>query len=173
MCYKLWEASWQDDAVVKDRQRGIYADPRKVHDVDHDGKYFRVHGCHLAEPSPQRTPVLYQAGASPRGRRFAAEHAEGVFISAPSPQAVGAYIRDTRAAAAKRGRQPEDIVFSTYLKVITGGTEPRRAASTRISSSRSATRARWPCSAAGRALISAGTIPTRSWSMWRPTRCGR
>lgn len=123
VCYKLWEASWQDDAVVKDRQRGIYADPRKVHDVRHDGKYFRVHGCHLAEPSPQRTPVLYQAGASPRGRRFAAEHAEGVFISAPSPQAVGAYIRDTRAAAAKRGRQPEDIVFSTYLKVITGGTE--------------------------------------------------
>lgn len=123
VCYKLWEASWQDDAVVKDRQRGIYADPSKVHDVRHNGKYFRVHGCHLAEPSPQRTPVLYQAGASPRGRRFAAEHAEGVFISAPSPQAVGAYIRDTRAAAAKRGRQPEDIVFSTYLKVITGGTE--------------------------------------------------
>lgn len=123
VCYKLWEASWQDDAVVKDRRRGIYADPLKVHDVDHTGKYFRVHGCHLAEPSPQRTPVLYQAGASPRGRQFAAQHAEGVFISAPNPQAVGAYIRATRGAAAKRGRKPEDLIFSTYIKAITGGTE--------------------------------------------------
>ena len=123
VCYKLWEASWEDDAVVKDRQRGIYADPAKVHDVDHDGKYFRVHGCHLAEPSPQRTPVLYQAGASPRGQQFAAQHAEGVFISAPNPQAVGTYIQAIRAATAQRGRNPQDIIFSTYIKAITGGTE--------------------------------------------------
>ena len=122
-CYKLWEASWEDDAVVKDRQRGIYADPAKVHDVHHDGKYFRVHGCHLAEPSPQRTPVLYQAGASPRGQQFAAQHAEGVFISGPNPPAVGAYIQSIRAVAAQRGRNPQDIIFSTYIKAITGGTE--------------------------------------------------
>jgi long-chain alkane monooxygenase len=70
LCYKLWEGSWQDDAVVKNRQLGIYADPRKVREIHHDGKYYRGHGCHMSEPSPQRTPVLYQAGGSPRGRAF-------------------------------------------------------------------------------------------------------
>ena len=77
ICYRLWESSWEDGAVVKDRKRGIYTDPKRVHTVDVDGKYFQVHGVHLAEPSPQRTPVLYQAGststtrASRRARRVA------------------------------------------------------------------------------------------------------
>ena len=71
VCYKLWEASWEDDAVVKDRQRGIYADPAKVRDIAHDGEHYKVDGCHLSEPSPQRTPVLFQAGASEAGRDFA------------------------------------------------------------------------------------------------------
>jgi len=79
VCYKLWEGSWEEDAVIKDRQRGIYADPAKVHAVQHEGRYFTVHGCHLSEPSPQRTPVLYQAGASPRGRVCRA--ARGVCVS--------------------------------------------------------------------------------------------
>lgn len=123
VCYKLWEASWEDGAVIKDRQRGIYADPTKVHDIHHEGKYFTVHGCHLAEPSPQRTPVLYQAGSSPRGRQFAARHAECVFVSGPTPQVVGQYIQDTRAQAQRLGRKPEDMLFFTYVKVITGDSE--------------------------------------------------
>lgn len=85
VCYQLWEASWADGAVIKDRRRGIYADPAKVRDVHHEGRYFTMHGCHLSEPSPQRTPVLYQAGASPRGRQFAARHAECVFVAGPTP----------------------------------------------------------------------------------------
>lgn len=123
VCYKLWEASWEDGAVLKDRQRGIYADPAKVHDVHHEGKHFKVDGCHLCEPSPQRTPVLYQAGASPRGRQFAARHAECVFVTGPNPQVVGRYIQDTREQARQQGRNPEDILFFMYLKVITGDTE--------------------------------------------------
>ena len=122
VCYQLWEASWAEGAVVKDRGRGIYADPAKVRDVHHVGKYFKVQGCHLAEPSPQRTPVLYQAGASPRGRQFAARHAECVFVAGP-PQVVGQYIRDTREKARQRGRNPEDLLFFAYLKVITADTE--------------------------------------------------
>jgi FMN-dependent oxidoreductase (nitrilotriacetate monooxygenase family) len=123
LCYKLWEGSWRDDAVVKDRERGIYADPAKVHDVHHDGKYFSTHGCHLSEPSPQRTPVLYQAGGSPRGREFAARHAECVFVSGLNPANVGASIRDTREQARRAGRNPEDILFFLYAKVITADTE--------------------------------------------------
>ena len=123
VCYKLWESSWEEDAVVKDRRRGIYADPQKIHNVEHDGKYFRVHGCHLTEPSPQRTPVLYQAGASPRGREFAARHAECVFVIGANPQVVGQYVQDTREKARLQGRRPEDLVFLAYVKVITGDTE--------------------------------------------------
>ena len=123
ICYRLWESSWEDGAVVKDRKRGIYADPKRVHSVDVDGKYFQVHGVHLAEPSPQRTPVLYQAGSSPRGRQFAAQHAECVFVLGPNPGVVGQYIDDTRVKASAQGRNPEDLKFLAYVKVITGGTE--------------------------------------------------
>lgn len=122
VCYKLWEASWEDDAVLNDRQQRRYADPAKVHDIHHDGKYFRSHGCHLSAPSPQRTPVLYQAGASPRGRQFAARHAECVFVSGPN-RVVEQYIRDTRTQMRRWGRNPEDVLFFMYAKVITGGTE--------------------------------------------------
>jgi FMN-dependent oxidoreductase (nitrilotriacetate monooxygenase family) len=123
VCYKLWESSWEDGAVVKDRQRGIYADPTKVRNVVHAGKYYKVDGCHLSEPSLQRTPVLYQAGASPRGQAFAARHAECVFIASPTPDIARQIIQATRKKAEQNGRNPEDILFFAYLKVITGGTE--------------------------------------------------
>ena len=67
VCYKLWEGSWEDDAVLRDRARRMFTDPAKVHPIRHEGRYFKVPGVHLGEPSPQRTPVLYQAGASARG----------------------------------------------------------------------------------------------------------
>jgi FMN-dependent oxidoreductase (nitrilotriacetate monooxygenase family) len=123
ICYRLWESSWEDGAVIKDRRRGIYADPSKVHSIDVDGKHFQVHGVHLSEPSPQRTPVLYQAGSSPRGRQFAAQHAECVFVLGPNPMVVGQYVTDTREKALALGRNPEDLKFLAYVKVITGGTE--------------------------------------------------
>ena len=123
VCYKLWESSWEDGAVLEDRRRKIYADPAKVHDIHHEGKNFKVDGCHLSEPSPQRTPVLYQAGSSPRGRQFAARHAECVFVTGPTPEVVGECIRDTRERARKAGRDPQDLLFFMLLKVITGGTE--------------------------------------------------
>lgn len=82
--YKLWEGSWEDDAVVLDAERDMYADPAKVHPIRHEGTYFTVPGVHLSEPSPQRTPVIYQAGASARGIRFAADHAEAIFVASPT-----------------------------------------------------------------------------------------
>jgi FMN-dependent oxidoreductase (nitrilotriacetate monooxygenase family) len=121
--YKLLEGSWEDDAVIKDRRTGVYADPSKVHDINHAGKYYKVPGCHLCEPSPQRTPVLYQAGASPRGQAFAAQHAECVFMLGPSPQVVGQYVRAVRTSAAADGRDPETLRTLAFVKVITGDTE--------------------------------------------------
>jgi FMN-dependent oxidoreductase (nitrilotriacetate monooxygenase family) len=73
--YKLWEGSWEDDAVVRDRVSGVFTQPQKVHRVVHEGENYRVDAVHLSEPSPQRTPLLYQAGASTKGRDFAARHA--------------------------------------------------------------------------------------------------
>ncbi len=123
ICYKLWESSWEDGAVLADRRQRIYVDPTRVHDIHHAGRNFRVNGCHLSEPSPQRTPVLYQAGSSPRGRQFAARHAECVFVTGPTPRVIAECVRDTRARARQQGRDPHDLLFFMFLKVITGATE--------------------------------------------------
>ncbi len=121
--YKLWEGSWEDDAVKRDRGRRIFADPAKIHRIRHDGQFYRVDAIHLCEPSPQRTPVLYQAGASTRGRAFAAAHAECVFINGPSPKVVAALVADLRRRAALNGRDPADLLIFTLATVITGRSE--------------------------------------------------
>ena len=101
----LWEQSWEDGAVRADRAAGIYADPARVHRVQHAGPQYRIDAIHLCEPSPQRTPVLYQAGASERGRAFAARHAECVFVNASSKANVARLVADLRARAAPRPLQ--------------------------------------------------------------------
>jgi FMN-dependent oxidoreductase (nitrilotriacetate monooxygenase family) len=123
--YKLWEGSWEDDAVLRDTQRGIYADPAKIHPIHHVGQHYEVAGPHLSEPSPQRTPLLFQAGSSTRGRQFAAKHAECVFIVVPrqSLSAASSVISDIRSQAVRRGRHPEDILFFQGLSPVVGGTE--------------------------------------------------
>ena len=121
--YKLWEGSWEDDAVLRDRTRRVFAQPEKVHGIHHDGTYFRLDGIHLCEPSPQRTPLLYQAGASSRGRQFAAEHAECVFINGPSKQVIAPIVADIRRRATAMGRNAAEILVFTMMTVITGQTE--------------------------------------------------
>jgi FMN-dependent oxidoreductase (nitrilotriacetate monooxygenase family) len=121
--YQLWEGSWEEGAVPRDRARRLYADPAKIHRIRHQGKFYRVDAIHLSEPSPQRTPVLYQAGASSRGRAFAAAHAECVFINGPSPQVVAAQVADLRRRATQNGRDPADLLIFTLATVITGRTE--------------------------------------------------
>jgi len=94
--YKLWEGSWEDGAVLADKAARVFADPARVHRVRHDGPFYKVDAVHLCEPSPQRTPVLYQAGASGRGRDFAARHAECIFVNGPSRQIVKPIVADLR-----------------------------------------------------------------------------
>jgi FMN-dependent oxidoreductase (nitrilotriacetate monooxygenase family) len=124
--YKLWEASWDDDAVLRDRQGRRFADPEKVHRIVHEGPHFKVEAIHLCEPSPQRTPVLFQAGASDRGRDFAARHAECVFINGPSKKIIGNIVADLRRRTAAMGRNPADLVIFTMMTVITD-TTPKAA----------------------------------------------
>lgn len=121
--YKLWEGSWEDDAVLNDREQRIYAQPDKVHKVEHQGEFYQVSGYHLCEPSPQRTPVLFQAGSSDRGLLFAGRHAECVFISGQNKAATKAQVDKVRASAVAAGRNPEDIKVFMGLNVIVGETE--------------------------------------------------
>ncbi|MDY0395557.1 NtaA/DmoA family FMN-dependent monooxygenase [Virgibacillus halophilus] len=123
VCYKLWEGSWEDDAVKVDKENGIFADPAKVHDIAHEGKYFKVPGAHLCEPSPQRTPVIFQAGASSRGRAFAAGNAELVFIGAPTVEIAKNTVQKLRKDIRKTGREPEEVKVLTMLVPIVGRTE--------------------------------------------------
>jgi long-chain alkane monooxygenase len=117
--YKLWEGSWADDAVRRDAGARVFTDPAKVRRVRHDGEFYKLDAIHLAEPSPQRTPVLYQAGASGRGRGFAASHAECVFINGPSVQVVAPYVADIRRRAEEAGRSGRDVKIFTLATVIT------------------------------------------------------
>jgi FMN-dependent oxidoreductase (nitrilotriacetate monooxygenase family) len=121
--YKLWEKSWDDDAVVNDKERGVYAEPSRVHPINHEGRYYEVPGFHLCEPSPQRTPLLYQAGTSPRGTAFAAKHAECTFVSGPSKQVVKKYVDDLRSAVHAAGRDGDNLKIYAQALIITAPTE--------------------------------------------------
>jgi len=124
--YKLWEGSWEDDAVVRDRESGVFTDPSKVHEIGHHGKHFTVPGIHLAEPSIQRTPVIYQAGASPRGITFAAENAEAIFVAASTKPQLTATVKKIRDALEAQGRDRYSAKIYTLLTIITDET-PEKA----------------------------------------------
>ena len=126
--YKLLEGSWEEGAVVRDREGRIFTNPEKVHEIGHKGKFFDVPGYGLTEPSPQRTPVLYQAGASGPGKNFAAGHAECIFVAAPTKSVLKAYVTDIRERIAKAGRDPSKVFIYTLLTIITDETEEKARA---------------------------------------------
>ena len=121
--YRLWEGSWEDDAVVADVGRGVYVDPAKVHPAKHQGRYFSVPDPFLGEPSIQRTPTLFQAGASAAGKDFAAKHAEAVFLVDPTTGGMAKLTTEVRALAATRGRNPASIKFMAGLSVVVAPTD--------------------------------------------------
>jgi len=124
--YKLWEGSWEDDAVVVNRETGVFTDPSKVHDINHEGKYFTVPGIHISEPSPQRTPVIFQAGASPRGIEFAAGNAEAIFVASPTKEVLKGTVKRIRDALEAAGRDRYSARIYTLLTIITDET-PEKA----------------------------------------------
>lgn len=62
---RLWEGSWADDALVEDTEKGIYANFDRVRVIQHEGEHFKLRAPHILDPSPQRTPFIFQAGSSP------------------------------------------------------------------------------------------------------------
>ncbi|XVV38337.1 NtaA/DmoA family FMN-dependent monooxygenase [Streptomyces sp. CA-100214] len=126
--YKLLEGSWEDNAVLRDVENRIYADPAKVHPINHEGELYRVPGIHTNEPSPQRTPVIFQAGTSTDGRAFAARNAEAMFIAPKNIRGGKALIDDMTQRAVANGRSPSDLTFWKHINVIIGSTEAEATA---------------------------------------------
>lgn len=110
--------------MVLDRQRRVYTEPSRVREINHEGKYFNVPGPHLTQPSPQRTPVILQAGTSKAGKTFAAQHAEAIFVAGHSPSVVAKNIAEIRELAkTEYGRDPQKIKFLALICPIIGKTE--------------------------------------------------
>ena len=128
LVYRLWEDSWDDDAVTADAATGVYADPAKVRAIRHDGPHFKLNAVHLCEPSPQRTPVIYQAGTSPAGRVFAARHAECVFISGPSKEIIRSRAAALREERRRQGHGAAPLLIFALATIITGETDEEAAA---------------------------------------------
>jgi long-chain alkane monooxygenase len=115
LVYQLFD-SWEPDAVVMDHERGIYADWRKVHPILFEGEFFKCRGALNTVPSPQRRPTFVQAGGSPRGRAFAAKHADSIIATANQVLGMKQYRDDVRAHAVNFGRDPDNIkvLFLVY-----------------------------------------------------------
>jgi FMN-dependent oxidoreductase (nitrilotriacetate monooxygenase family) len=119
---RLWE-SWDADAVVLDKQRGIYVDPDKVHYVNYAGKWIRTRGPLTVPRSPQGRPVIMQAGSSPRGRDFAARWGELVFTLQHSKADMIAFYQDLKQRVVAQGRTPADCLILPSIDVIVGETD--------------------------------------------------
>ena len=118
VCYKLWEGSWEESARAS-TGTDWFADPSRVHNIHHTGLHFEVPGCHQCEPSPQRTPLIIQAGASARGLAFAAKHAEMVFTGSMTASQLKADIGKLHAELMRFGRRPHDVrVVNIALPVV-------------------------------------------------------
>lgn len=122
--YKLFLSSWRDDAVQLDREKGIYTAPELVREINHKGQFFTVPGPHIVQPSPQRVPLLLQAGTSRAGKHFAAQNAEAIFVSAHAPAVCAKNIAEIRELAKDQfGRNPENVKVLALVTPILGRTE--------------------------------------------------
>lgn len=122
VCHKLW-SSWEPDAVVMDAERGVYADPSKVHPIDHEGKYFNCPGFSPTIPSPQHHPVIFQAGASSAGRDFCAKWAEAAFVILLNGTQMKSYVEDMNTRLERFERRPGDLQYYFGVQPIVGVTE--------------------------------------------------
>jgi FMN-dependent oxidoreductase (nitrilotriacetate monooxygenase family) len=118
----LWE-SWEDDAIVGDRRNGFFADPAKVHRLNHTGNSFNVRGPLTVPRSPQGHPVIIQAGQSGRGRSFAARWGELIFVIFQNIEMGQTAYRDIKEAVAREGRDPDAVKVAPAIYVIAGETE--------------------------------------------------
>ncbi|OAN87468.1 nitrilotriacetate monooxygenase [Marinobacter sp. EhC06] len=121
LCYQLWD-SWDEDAIVADKESGVYADPAKVREIDFQGDFFTSKGRSFVCRSPQGRPVLWQAGSSDTGRSFAARHAEAIFAVHPNVDRMREYAEDLSKRVAEEGRDPGSVKLMYGLQTVVAET---------------------------------------------------
>ncbi|MFF3518084.1 LLM class flavin-dependent oxidoreductase [Streptomyces sp. NPDC002573] len=119
---KLWD-SWEDDAILLDRERGVYADTDKVREINHRGEYFGVQGPLNVPRSPQGYPLLVQAGSSEDGKEFAAQYAEAVFTAQQTLADGQAFYKDLKSRLARYGRTGDQLLVLPGIAPVIGSTE--------------------------------------------------
>jgi len=150
---QVWD-SWEDGAVIGDRERGVWADRNKLHAPRFHGQYYDVEGVQPFPRSPQGHPVLVLAGQSGAGVELAARHADMVFSGPPSREAAVAFRADLHAQAAALGRDPERVLALPALMITLGGTEAEAASRARQLEELASSEFRWQ-----NALYTAGLDP--------------
>ncbi|MEU9034163.1 LLM class flavin-dependent oxidoreductase [Streptomyces sp. NPDC048352] len=119
---KLWD-SWEDDAIVLDKERGIYADTDRLHPAAHRGEHFAVAGPLNVPRSPQGHPLLVQAGSSEAGKEFAARYAEAVFTAQQTLADGQTFYKDLKSRLARHGRTEDDLLVLPGIAPLIGSTE--------------------------------------------------
>lgn len=122
VCRKLW-ASWDEDAVVMDAERAIFADAAKVRRIEHEGRFFKSRGPLNVVRSPQNGPAILQAGTSPKGRDFAARFADAIFAIQPRPEDAAAYFASIKSRMVEIGRDPDACKILFGAQPILGASE--------------------------------------------------
>jgi FMN-dependent oxidoreductase (nitrilotriacetate monooxygenase family) len=150
---RVWD-SWEDDAVIGDREGGVWADRARLHDPHFHGDFYDVDGVLPFPRPPQGRPVLVQAGQSKAGIGLAARYAELVFSGPPSLAAAVAFRTDLLSQVAAAGRDPEHVVVLPALMVTLGGTEAEAQAKARQLEELASPEFRWQ-----NALYTAGLDP--------------
>jgi long-chain alkane monooxygenase len=120
VAYKLWEGSWDEGAVVADKDARVYVAPGTVHGIEHEGEHFRVDAANYVDPGPQRLPVLAQASGTARGTAFAAKNAELILVGGPTREYCADNIRGLQQAALEAGRAPGSVKTTALVDVIVG-----------------------------------------------------
>lgn len=132
VAYKLWEGSWDPEAVVADKTNRVFAAPDTVHPIEHRGDHFTVTGASTVHPSPQRLPFLAQASGSQRGVAFAAKNAELVLVGGPTRDIAAKFVQEVHKSAAAQGRSADSVKTTALVDVIVGHTREEAQAKARL-----------------------------------------
>jgi FMN-dependent oxidoreductase (nitrilotriacetate monooxygenase family) len=124
---KLWEGGWSDDPFILDKQSRVFTDLSKVHRISHDGDFYSLDGYFPVSPSPQRTPTLFQAGASSRGIQFASRIAECFFIQERDLDKAAQLVATIRAEVETRGRGGNSVKIINSISVVVADTDEKAA----------------------------------------------
>ncbi|KQL44793.1 monooxygenase [Brevibacillus choshinensis] len=118
----LWD-SWEDDAFVREKESGVFFDPKKMHALNHKGEFFSVQGPLNISRSKQGQPVIFQAGASEDGKSFAATWADAIFTGHLTLSDAQQFYEDVKNRAVAAGRNPDEVIIMPGIAPIIGRTE--------------------------------------------------